>query len=739
MTGSRTYKTARRALSAALLATTLLAGTSALAQVTTATIRGNVTTSAAPAPGTIVTARNVDTGSVATATAGADGSYVLAGLRPGSYDISVAAEGGTPVTQRVIVSVGEAATLDVDTAAPAEAAAAPAPGEGDILVVGTRLGETRTSEIGTNVSADQIQNLPQNNRNFINFAALAPGVRVLQTEFRQTFGGGGVGVSRDGDSFGGPQVNVFIDGVSLRSNINQGGIIGQDVSRGNPFSQLAVAEFRVLTSNFKAEYEDAGTSIITAVTRSGTNSFHGEIFGTYQDQSMIAIDAITQARGDPEPDLTRYQLGAALGGPIVRDNLFFFISYEGNIQDRSNTVVPGGSAADQAQLPFNVNDFAGTFPSPFREHLGFAKLTWQAGADHLVELSGSVRIESDIRDFGAPSNPQAARSRGTIVDNDVYTGRLRWDWNGNGFLNEASIDYLRSDLAFGAVGAIDFGQIYQGIIQIGGRADFQQIQQEGITFRNNFSLTDVDWNGNHLIKMGLRVSFQNYQVGGSGPFANPQFEFIRDNRGTPLDPSDDLSFAFPANVRFGGGDPNVEASTTQIGLFAQDDWEINEHLTLNLGLRWDVDTNARNNDFVTLPQPPRRCGIWVPIRGRRISSTLRIIFRTATTERRTGTISRHGSAFPTTSTPISARSSSAASDAITTAACSAAPPRRPCSGNIARARSCSPTTACRATGGRPSCSTRAISRRRDFRRCWRASPPIRPRRGRPSFARSPTI
>jgi hypothetical protein len=603
MTRSGSFKTARRALGAALLATTLLAGTPALAQVTTGAIRGTVTAGTAPATGSTVTARNVDTGAVQTARVAADGSYVLPGMRPGTYDISVAGADGTAgAAQRVIISVGQNATLDLDTAA----AAAPAPATGDeanVVVVGTRLGETRTSEIGTNVTSDQIENLPQGNRNFLNFAALAPGIRVLQTDFRQTFGGAGVGVNTDGDSFGGPQVNVFIDGVSLRSNVNQGGIVGQDVSRGNPFSQLAVAEFRVITSNFKAEYEDAGTSIITAVTRSGTNQFRGEAFGLYSDDSLIATDALLRRNRRlnpnldlPEPQLTRYQYGAALGGPIVRDNLFFFVSYEANIQDRANTVVPGGTPADQAQLPFDVSQFVGSFSSPFREHLGFAKLTWQASPDHLIELSGSLRIESDLRDFGG----QAARERGTSVDNDVYTGRLRWDWNGNGFLNEFSVDYLRSNLEFGALGEAGFGQLYQGVIQIGGRADFQIVRQEGVTFRDNITLTELDWMGRHVVKAGARLSFQNYRVGGTGPNANPQFEFVRDQRGTP-DPSDDLSFAFPATVRFGGGDPNVEASTTQIGLFVQDDWEVNDHLTINLGLRWDYDSNYNNKNFTTPP------------------------------------------------------------------------------------------------------------------------------------------
>jgi hypothetical protein len=602
MTGSRSFKTVRRALSAALLTTTLLAATPALAQVTNGTIRGNVSAGDSAAAGGTVTARNVDTNSVHSAPVGANGFYILPGLRPGTYDVSVTGADGTAgAAQRVIISIGQNATLDLDTAA--EAAAPPADGDGaNVLVVGSRLGETRTSEIGTNVTNDQIENLPQGNRNFLNFAALAPGIRVLNGDLRQTFGGGGVGVNSEGDSFGGPQVNVFIDGVSLRSNVNQGGIVGQDVSRGNPFSQLAIAEFRVLTSNFKAEYEDAGTAIITAVTRSGTNEFRGEAFGLYSDDSMIATDALLRRQRQqspnqdfPEPQLTRYQYGAALGGPIIRDRLFFFASYEANIQDRAYNVVPGGTPADQALLPFDVSQYAGAFSSPFREHLGFAKLTWQASPDHLVELSGSLRIETDIRDFQG----QASFERGSAVDNNVYTGRLRWDWNGNGFLNEASVDYLKSDLQFGRIGDFGFGRIYQGIIQVGGRPDFQIVQQEGLTFRDNLTLTEIDWNGRHVLKAGLRVSFQNYRVGGTGPNANPQFEFIRDARGPG--PADDLTFAFPANVRFGGGDPNVEANTTQVGLFIQDDWEVNDHLTINAGLRWDFDSNYNNKDFVTPP------------------------------------------------------------------------------------------------------------------------------------------
>lgn len=577
-----------------ILATSLLAASPALAQLTTSTIRGTVSSGTTAVPGAVVTAVNVGTNATTRATAGPDGSYALTGLRPGTYDISAgAADGAAASKQRVIIGVGETATLNVDTAAPAAPTAPPtetAAGAeaGTIVVTGRRLVETKTSEVATNISREQIENLPQNNRNFLNFAQLAPGIKVNQTDFRQTFAGGGIGADRDGESTGGPQVNVFIDGVSLKSNLQQGGIVGQDVSRGNPFSQLAVQEFRVLTSNFKAEYEDAGTAIITAITKSGTNEFHGEVFGTFQNDNMISRDFL-QKRNDDEVNLKRYQFGAALGGPIVQDKLFFFVNYEGNIQDRASTVTPGAIPPGET-LPFDPQDFAGTFKSPFREHLGFAKLNWEINDRQSVEISGSIRKETDVRGFGG----QGAHSKAENVENDVYTAKIRHEFRGDNFLNEFTLDYLKTKLAFGADFSEGFGQNYAGVIQIGGKAEFQKPEQEGLTFRDNFSLKNVQWNGDHLIKAGAKLSFQNFSLAGSGPNNNPQFQFEHRPGAAPP-----LSFAIPELVRFGSGDPEFKADTTQFGLFVQDDWAVNDHLLINLGLRWDVDTNSRNRDFKT--------------------------------------------------------------------------------------------------------------------------------------------
>ena len=131
---------------------------------------------------------------------------------------------------------------------------------------------------------------------------------------------------------------MFIDGVSLKNKLREGGVAGQQNSRGNPFGQLAVQEFRVLTQNYKAEYEQAGAAIITAVTKSGTNEFHGEVFGQYTDKSLTEKAYLDKRNNRPEPAFKRKQYGVSLGGPIIKDKLFFFATYEGNDQNRAFNV-----------------------------------------------------------------------------------------------------------------------------------------------------------------------------------------------------------------------------------------------------------------------------------------------------------------------------------------------------------------------------------------------------------------
>ena len=160
------------------------------------------------------------------------------------------------------------------------------------VVASSRLVETRTSQVGTSVTTEQVRFLPQNQRNFLNFAALAPGARVSDDETRKQVTGGGLDAT---------QINVFIDGVSYKNDVLDGGVVGQDSSRGSPFPQNAVQEFQVLSQNYKAEHEKASSLVITAVTKSGGNRWSGEGFLFYQNKNLVANEHFAEKRGDPKP------------------------------------------------------------------------------------------------------------------------------------------------------------------------------------------------------------------------------------------------------------------------------------------------------------------------------------------------------------------------------------------------------------------------------------------------------
>ena len=242
------------AASALAVAVSLACAGGAAAQVASSTLRGTIYEGAAVEAGGSITATEVSTGYVSRGRIGADGGYVIPGLRPGTYRIDVTSGDGQTATDTVTLSLGQVATLDLDVAGVTGSTEVSATDVGDVIVTGRRLFEVRTPEVATNVSQAQINNLPQINRNFLNFAALAPGLRVTEGDRERTISAGGQT----------PQaINVFIDGQNQKSTIIDGGVGGQDDSRGNPFPQVAIQEFRVISQNFKAEYEQASSSIIT--------------------------------------------------------------------------------------------------------------------------------------------------------------------------------------------------------------------------------------------------------------------------------------------------------------------------------------------------------------------------------------------------------------------------------------------------------------------------------------------
>jgi outer membrane receptor protein involved in Fe transport len=550
----------------------LLMGTfalSAVAQTTTATVRGRVTNEhAAPIANAEVSAVSPATGFVVSVKTRADGSYQLGGVQPGEVNLVVAAPGYEARSQTVIVRVAQ--TVEANLALSTTAVV-----NETITVTGNQLAETRSPEVATNVTPQQIEALPQDDRNFLNFAALAPGIRLSADPQRKTFAG---------DAQPAESTNIFIDGVSFKNDVLQGGAAGQDSSRGNPFPQNAVQEFRVITQNFSAQYDKASSAIITAVTKSGGNKLDGQAFLFYQPNAWVASTdkGFQFSTLSTNKNYKRYQSGLSAGGPIVKDKLHFFISWEGDQEYADKTISIGN-----ANFATQFASLLGSAPSPFRSNLAFGKLSWQPASNQLIDFSTNYRREHEIRDFGS----QTAFSAATDLRNWVYGATLRHQWNNDRALNQASLSLQKYGWNPRPVNPDLVGLNYEGVIRAGGGSTTQEFDQRRLELRDDYTFTGVSWNGDHSLQMGGNLDALHYKVNKSLN-GNPQYNFR-------IDPSKGLDFSAPYEAIYGFGNPIYSTSNNEYGIYGQDNWTINNRLTVNLGLRWDYESKMIDTGYRT--------------------------------------------------------------------------------------------------------------------------------------------
>ena len=561
------------------------------AQLSSATVRGSVTADAKPQPGAAVTATNVSNGQVSRTTSRSDGSYVLIGLQPGTYKIDVTAAGYAGKTEQLTVLVGQ--TVDLD----ASLSKAGATELNTVTVIGSQGADRKTSEVGTNVTTRQIDLLPQNSRNFLAFADLAPGVRfdTDSSGFSKVQSG-----AQNQDN-----INVFIDGVSQKNNILRGGTSGLDSSRGNPFPQSAIAEYKVISQNYKAEFDQVSSAAITAVTKSGTNELHGDVYWDHTGQNLTAYSPNEKKNKEAGRDRVGFaqdQYGFSLGGPIKQDEAHWFLAYDGKDIGNSRAL---GFANVKPPVP-NAGLAASFFPlqgsvlQKFHEDLLFGKVGVDLGPNQKLELTGRVRREKDQiaedATLSAPGNDKQRKNAETRFD-------LKHEWSNDSFLNEARVGYEKYEYTPNGNNSapeiryfISPNNVTTGnppeFLRTGGSPDAQNKKQTGFVLQDDLTYTGM---ARHTIKGGAKLKFMRYDLSGSVRGVDIYQKLIDKTTGDPL--------LFNGNDYF-----QLDKATTpttlgyknkQFGIYIQDDWAVTKQLELNLGVRWDYETNMLNNRYVT--------------------------------------------------------------------------------------------------------------------------------------------
>jgi len=402
------------------------------AQVETGELAGTVLdSSGAVIPGAIVTVKNVGTNAVRNSVSAKDGSFRFTALEPATYDLNVHASGFQPYTAKVQVTVGGHVTLDARLSVSGTTTQVEVVGEG-----GTQI-NTQTQELSQVIGEQQVSQLPSLTRNPYDFVALAGNVSTGDatnsgdSRSNNTYQNGpsqtrGVGFSINGQRTSGTE--VLLDGVE---NIS---VYADTIGVYVPID--AVQEFRVTTSNFEAQYGRASGGVVNVSTKAGTNSFHGGAWefnriGAYtsntetndQINSAFLANGGSGALPAPKGQYTRNQFGFAVGGPVLKNKLFFFGSSEWT-RVRSNATLSAAVPTPQflAVTAPNVQDFFNKYAGGKTFHFNQTYLSGASGIGSVQGVPDGTPVLGQVT-FTAPSNAGGGVPQNTynIVARGDYT------------------------------------------------------------------------------------------------------------------------------------------------------------------------------------------------------------------------------------------------------------------------------------------------------------------------------
>ena len=300
----------------------LLGVATAFAQQGTTEVRGRVLDpQGAMLPGVTVTVRNQDTGMFRETVSGPDGTFIVGGIVPGRYELSAELQGFKKFLRRdVELEIGKTTSVDLPLEVGSLSEVVNVSAETPML-------DVTSKEVGGNITSRELVELPTINGNFVGFVGLLPG--IVPTISTESFGSDSIAVNGQDPR----NNNYMLDGGN-----NNDDVIGQRAGTQARTPIEAIQEFQVITNQFDAEFGRTTGAVVNAVTKSGTNTWHGSAFENFQDADLTGKDYFAEKNGSAKPDTQYQRMGGTVGGPIIKDKAHFFFSLERFIIDEGVTI-----------------------------------------------------------------------------------------------------------------------------------------------------------------------------------------------------------------------------------------------------------------------------------------------------------------------------------------------------------------------------------------------------------------
>ena len=569
----------------------------AQATINTGSIQGIVTDAqGGVVPGAKVTISNKETGGIINSSASSSGQFSASALSPGTYVVRVEAPNFKTAEISVVVEVGQVSTVNTKLEVGSSTTVLEVTGQ-EVTI------NTEQSQLAGTLTSQQIENLPINGRNFLDLAQLEPGVQIQD--------GGNFDPTKIGFSsisFGGKfgrSARISVDGVDV-SDENVG-----TTTTGLPSS--AIQEFQLAQSNLDVSNDLTSGGSVNVITKSGTNTLHGEAFGLYRDNS--------QAAGYPaDAQFQRSQYGGDVGGAIIKDKLFFFVDAERLLAHDAGGVlvanIPSGILGDTT----NLNNFNGTFPAPFHDTSTISRLDWQIAKNIRAFGRFSYWQASDVGNFGGAANysvyDNKDRTKTIVGGVDINTGSITHSFRAEylKFVNVIADAVEGSDLPFAS---LPTSIVLSGTGFASGPSDLAP--QSTIQSDRQVKYDGSKVYGNHIIRWGIDYNRITGWTFASFFGITPVSESLTLSApGTLTCPGGETGAACPLNYlpdlglvgngqgsftelqRFGKSSGGL-GPDNRVGVYAGDSWKIKSNLTINYAMRYDRDTGRTDSDLGPLP------------------------------------------------------------------------------------------------------------------------------------------